>query len=99
MQWKECKQCEKGEAERARILLALFVIATIILLAVVLHRFPEETFHFLQRRNMPFKILIGFVQVAGSIPQNFRLIFPPLVVEFFEFMQYINIFGRYPYFA
>ena len=62
-QWRKCRPCEEGETTRATILL-IASSATVVLGSVfVFVRFPKESIEFLQNRNMPFKIFVGFVQV------------------------------------
>jgi hypothetical protein len=91
-QFRKCDQCEKGETNRARVLLFFSIALVLTFAAVLLLKYPTRTMVFLNERNMPFKIFIGFVQVTATIPDNFRLVYPPLVLDFFGFMQYLNIF-------
>ena len=45
---------------------------------------------FVCRIEQPFKIFIGFIQVASTIPDNFRLVFPPIVIKYFDWMRYLD---------
>ena len=98
-QWRRCEQCERGATERAKILLIASLACVLFILAICFVKYPSETMAFLNERNMPFKIFIGFVQVASTIPENFRLIYPPLVIDFFGFMRFLNVFDVFTFTA
>jgi hypothetical protein len=98
-QFRKCDQCEKGETNRARVLLFVSIVLVLTFAAVLLLKYPTRTMGFLNERNMPFKIFIGFIQVTTTIPDNFRLVYPPLVLDFFNFMQYLDIFDVFTFTA
>jgi hypothetical protein len=98
-QWRKCEQCEKGATERAKILLIVSLVCVLVILAICFVKYPANTMAFLNERNMPFKIFVGFIQVASTIPDNFRLLYPPLVIDFFAFMRYLNVFDVFTFTA
>ena len=80
----DCRQCAEGERETT---IACFISALFILFAALRwvqkrhKRLGKVMVEMLAERNMPFKLLVGFIQVATTIPENFRLVYPAPVMH------------------
>eukprot|EP00935_MAST-01C_sp_MAST-1C-sp1_P002358 g2358.t1 len=98
-QWQKCKKCRESETQRAKIMLILAGVLVPSTAAAIFAKYPERCMRTLQERNMPFKIFVGFVQVVSTIPENFRLVFPSIVIDFFEFVKYLNVFDVFSFAA
>ena len=43
-------------------------------------------------RNMPFKILVAYVQVLSTLSSNFRLVYPRVVLDLFSLIGLLDVF-------
>jgi hypothetical protein len=107
---QKCGKCEDGEGVR-NLGIALVVLAFIAIGAVRGWFMYQQTFKLtaeqmrnyarkaLQRRTVPFRTLIGFVQVVTRLPTTFRFTFPPAVgallnaLSIFEVVDIFSLLG------
>jgi hypothetical protein len=98
-----CAKCDQGEAIRVKVVLITSMTIVVVVAICLMKRyhtsFTTVIVPFLQKRNMPFKIYLGFIQVVASIPENFRLVFPSVVMDFYGFMRYLNFFDVFSFSA
>jgi hypothetical protein len=97
---QSCEKCQDGDGSKALLALLAGVTGLIVLFFVLRKYFDHHSLNkMMSKRNMPFKILIGFVQVCSTIPDNFRLVYPPAVMQLFRKMKYLNIFDVFSFAA
>jgi hypothetical protein len=88
-----CRRCVKGEREATMACLIMVLFALMVGLFYLRrnHRLRATLTNMLAERNMPFKLLVGYIQVCSTIPENFRLVYPPPVMKLFRLMSWLDI--------
>jgi hypothetical protein len=97
-----CFKCEDGEGVRGLIgaLVAFAVFAILVTWAWCRYSaknrdstvdMQRHLRRFIQRRTVPFRTLLGFVQVASRLPTTFRFTFPKVVEDFMAMLSFFEL--------
>jgi hypothetical protein len=94
-----CERCGQGEGV---IVLVVSLISLIIVVGGCFWYVKKFMPHAdiagaVQARSMKARVLLSFAQICSRTPVTFRLSFPPVVMNFFRYVQFLEVFDIFSF--